>query len=264
GQDVRRDFEQVDKLLVLHQPLAAAVHDQHAIDGGVRLCFQKCRLGLQFSLRLFAPGDIAKNSIGIENSVFFACGRRTVVDPDPDPIFPADAVFLVKRALLLEESAIGLLHPAKILGVDAAQPEIGAAGTDFLLRVPEYGLRLRADVLRSAVSVRSPSYIRETRQDSAKLLLAPAQSVFVPLNPGGVLNRGHICGQARGLRKRMHPTFHWEASPIFAPKKFTRDMNRLMSGHCLANSTLLRWVLRSIRPAVMQQFVEILSDHFIG
>jgi hypothetical protein len=38
-------------------------------------------------------------------------------------------------------------------------------------------------------------------------------------------------------------------------------MNRLMGVQCAANGTLLRWILRSIRPAVMQQFVEIVSDY---
>ena len=261
GQKFVGDIEQFAQSLVHHQPLPAGVHDQKTVDGGVRLRFQKCGLRVELGLRLFPPCYVAKKPIRVEHSVFLISTHRAILNPDPDSILTAEAVFLLKDALPLKQGPIGLIHPPKILGVDATHPETGAAGADFRLGVPKQRLHLWADVSRTSMPVGGPSHIRRTRQDSAKLLLALAQHVSGLLYLGDVLNRHHI---ARPIRwpQQTHPVVCRKASPIFTPKNLTDNIGRLMGSNCFAEDTLLGGVSGSIGVAVMQHFVEILSDNF--
>src|SRR5579864_8881792 len=98
--------------------------------------------------------------MGAKRSVFFVSTGRAVLHPDPDFILPADAVFFVKDYLLLKKRSISRVDPAKILGVDAAQPKLSPATTDFLLGVAQHRLHFGADVDGSAATLRGPGYVR--------------------------------------------------------------------------------------------------------
>src|ERR1019366_4996277 len=97
--------------------------------------------------------------------------------------------------------------------MNTAQPNSGIASAHFLLGVPEYSLPFRTDVAGPALSVGSPSYVRNTGQNSAKLLLALAEGFFIPLDFAEILESNDKCGAVQCLDQGMHPTFAGKAGP---------------------------------------------------
>ncbi len=180
---------------------------------------------LQFGLRLFALCDIAENSVRIQNSIFLVGAGSAIVNPDPCSIFSADAIFLVKGALLFKKSTIAPIHAAKILRVNQTRPEIPAGGAEFLLRVPKNRLHLRTHIGRPALPVRCPGHVRDAGQNSAKLLLARLQGVSSLMYLGDVFghsseHRNLAVRAADGLGMVLDPARRTVAMPdlIFAAR----------------------------------------------
>src|SRR6202030_961385 len=142
---------------------------------------------------------IGEKAMGAKRSVFFVSTGRAVLNPDPDSVLAANAVFFVKDSLLLKKRRIRRIDPAKILGVDASQPELSPATTDFLLGIAQQSFHFGADVDGSAGTLRGPGYVRCACQNSAKSLLAAAKHVSRLLDLGDVFHRGHIASPAQTL-----------------------------------------------------------------